>query len=345
MSVSPSLNPNEAAVPAPMNSAAPVDLPQLLQQLIEERKEFERFLEESYQALNDLREKIREEKAVVQAELEKKRQEFDTSPEKAELASLRELTQGFQKQIQEFERQNVDALAAARKQLLEVEFERESLRNELMQLHHQLEQKQRSDSGLDQLLRQLQEDAIQQKEALASEKTRLEVECGAMSVELQTLRSQVEADKAQFEQERAALTAELEQARAKGGKASAETEAKEKELEAGWKEFDEKLSMLEQFEADLRRQQEELAREREALGQQPRQPAPMAPVVPMSAPAAPPPPAPAAAPPPLTPLGAQRMINFSCKYCGKPLEVKERLAGLMTKCTGCAKMVPIPKVG
>ena len=38
------------------------------------------------------------------------------------------------------------------------------------------------------------------------------------------------------------------------------------------------------------------------------------------------------------------MINFPCKQCNQPLQAKTRLAGLMMRCTHCAKMTNIPKL-
>jgi chromosome segregation ATPase len=345
-----------ASVPPDANPTP--NLAEAIQKLLTERKDFEQYLQENYEALNSLREQIRGEKATAQAELEKQRLDFDASAEKAELIALRELTQGFQKQLQEFERRQAATVAYLKSQVDQVQFERDSLRGELQQLHHQLEQKQAADGTFEQLLRQLQDEAIQQQ-ALASEKTRLEVECGAMSVELQNVRAELAAEKARFEQERQALTAvpqamaaekarfekdlaaekarfekELQAARAQAGK-TGDLGAREKQLEDGWKEFEEKLAMLEQYEADLRRQQEALTHEKEAP---PRAPVP----APAPAPAVPVP-LKAALPDPV-PLMGQRMLTFNCKYCSKQLQVKERLAGLMTKCSGCAKMVPIPKL-
>ena len=75
---------------------------------------------------------------------------------------------------------------------------------------------------------------------------------------------------------------------------------------------------VEQLEAELRQQQEAVRRERESLqsaGQNRN--------------------------------GATRpgFLHFPCKHCGGNLEAKEHLAGLVTRCSHCSKMAPVPKLG
>jgi DNA repair exonuclease SbcCD ATPase subunit len=76
---------------------------------------------------------------------------------------------------------------------------------------------------------------------------------------------------------------------------------------------------FEQLETELRQEQEAVRKERERLqsGSGVR--------------------APAAASP--------GFLDFTCKYCGTKLQAKEHLAGLVTRCSQCAKMAPVPKPG
>lgn len=85
-------------------------------------------------------------------------------------------------------------------------------------------------------------------------------------------------------------------------------------------ELMEVVSGFEQLEAELRQEQEAVRKERERLqsaGSGVR--------------------APAATPP--------GFLDFTCKYCGTKLQAKEHLAGLVTRCSQCAKMAPVPKGG
>jgi hypothetical protein len=93
-------------------------------------------------------------------------------------------------------------------------------------------------------------------------------------------------------------------------------------------ELKEILQNFEQAEAELRQEQEAVRKERERLGLPPGQfPA-----------------APSTNGPGIVVVGDQRFISFACKHCGGRLQAKEHLAGLVTRCTGCSKMAPVPKV-
>lgn len=101
-------------------------------------------------------------------------------------------------------------------------------------------------------------------------------------------------------------------------------------LEKEHAEMKDLLQGLEQAEAELRQEQEAVRKERERL--QGSSSGKFTAVMPASS-----------SPNISIGPGDQKFLNFMCKHCGAKLQAKEHLAGLVTRCSQCTKMAPVPK--
>jgi colicin import membrane protein len=347
---------SENSVPA----AAPLPIMQAIQQLMQERKQVEQFVEESYARLNALREQVRAEKAAADAEFDKKRSEAPSPQDKSELEHLRVEANEWRKIVADLQtqldqvrgeldgaakershlRQEVESSHAERdaacgklepldRELSQRRVERETMANELAQLKHRVEHQTRLGGEFEELLQALVMEVGQREEAAFAQRRQFEEEGGRLRDELKTLQEHEQS-----------LNEQLSKAREMANKVA--------QTQQDGTELAETAALIEQVEAEIRQQQETVRKERDAVAKErseveawrnqleewrramQKQYAGEA-----EAEAAPEHPAHAAGP---------RMLQFTCKHCSAALQAKEWLAGLVTKCQHCGKMAPVPKV-
>jgi DNA repair exonuclease SbcCD ATPase subunit len=198
----------------------------------------------------------------------------------------------------------------------QVRTERDLLTNELSQLKLQLAHQARQAVEFDELLQALVVEVGQREDAAYAQRVRFDAEADRLREEIKTLQ---EREASQNEQ--------LSKARETANKA---VQSEPDGSEGG--DAAEMAAMIEQVEAEIREQQEALRKERQALTNDRAELEKWR----RSQIGAPPPSAGA-------PLSDSNMLLFDCKHCHKALQVKSWLAGLVTKCTHCGKMSPVPK--
>lgn len=328
-----------------MKSSSTFSIMEAIQQLIAERKQVDGVAQESYERLNQLREAVRAEKAAAEAELQKRQQELQ-GPQ-AELEQLRKQVQGFQPQLDQLRHERdvaqseMQALTARaqeeagsfRNQLEQLRIERDIAADEAAQLRHQLDQQRNQAGDFETLLNKLQEEiALQQQQQLGNSE-QLKQENAQLAEQLKSSQEQEQTLREQL-REIGDLTEVVEQ------------------IERDRRHVEEKEQNLQQLNANLQQREELLQKERSALAEERLEierflealPADQAMPMPAAAPS--PQPLPSSArmiPTAPAPFTEQRMLTFPCKNCAKQVQAKERLAGLMTKCPHCGKMVPVPK--
>lgn len=193
--------------------------------------------------------------------------------------------------------------------------ERDLFGNELAQLKQQLSQQAQQAAEFEELLQALVVEVGQREEAAHGLRVHFEAEADRLHAEIKTLQEQ-----------EVSLNEQMSKARETANKVV------QGEQEGG--ELGDMAAMIEQVEAEIREQQEALRKERQALAndraelEKWRRSQVGAP--PSSAGSTPSDPS---------------MLIFDCKHCQRALQVKTWLAGLVTKCTHCGKMSPVPKSG
>lgn len=191
--------------------------------------------------------------------------------------------------------------------------EHDILVNELAQLKQQLAHQAKQAAEFDELLQALVMEVGQREEAAWAQRVRFDAEANRLRDEIKTL-----------QEREASLNEQLSKAR----------ETANKVVQAGEDGGDmaEMAAMIEQVEAEIREQQEALRKERQALAND-RAELEKWRRSQMGAP-------PSSAP---TTKSDPNLMIFDCKHCHRALQVKTWLAGLVTKCTHCGKMSPVPK--
>jgi hypothetical protein len=195
--------------------------------------------------------------------------------------------------------------------------ERDLLNNELGQLKLQLAHQARQFGEFDELLQALVVEVGQREEAAYAQRVHFDAEADRLREEIKHL-----------QEHEASLNEQLSKARETANKA---VQSEPQEGGEGGDMAD-MAAMIEQVEAEIREQQEALRKERQALmndraelekwrRSQMGAPPPSEGVAPVD----------------------PNMLLFDCKHCHKALQVKHWLAGLVTKCTHCSKMSPVPK--
>lgn len=194
--------------------------------------------------------------------------------------------------------------------------ERDLLANELAQLKQQLAHQARQAGEFEELLIALVQEVGQREEAAHVQRVRFDAEAERLRAEIKT-----------FEEREASLNDQLSKARETANKA-----VQGEQAEQGGGEMADMAAMIEQVEAEIREQQEALRKERQALANDRAELEKWR----RSQVGAPP----SSAGPTLS---DPSMLIFDCKHCKRALQVKTWLAGLVTKCTHCGKMSPVPK--
>ncbi|OAI42227.1 hypothetical protein AYO40_01845 [Planctomycetaceae bacterium SCGC AG-212-D15] len=190
--------------------------------------------------------------------------------------------------------------------------ERDTFGDELAQSKQQVEHRNRQGAEFEELIQALVAEVGQREEAAYAQRMHFEEEARRIQEELKATQDR-----------EASLNEQLSKAR--------ETANKAVQAEAESGDHAEVAAMIEQVEAEIREQQEALRRDREALARERSELEAWRQKFGASA---------GGEPPPADP----RLISFACKHCNGALQAKKWLAGLVTKCTHCGKMAPVPKI-
>jgi chromosome segregation ATPase len=301
------------------STPAPPAIMQSIQQLMEDRKKFEHFVQESQARLNELRDQVRAEKVAADTELEKLRQvsgqqdNAELEPLRLELREAQLASEAARTRVQEVERD-----------LGQLRIDRDTIANELDQLKQQVERQATQSGEFDELLQALVMEVGQREEVAFAQRTQFEEETTRLRNELKETQEREQS-----------VNEQLSKAREVANKAA--------QSQQDGQELADTAALIEQVEAEIRQQQEAVRKEREAVAKEradveawrnqleewrrsmSQQAGDEVPEDPHR--------------------NGPRILKFACKHCNGAVQAKEWLAGLVTKCPQCGKMAPVPKLG